>query len=67
MGLSSIINEGWSRQCPWIMDLGSGERGAPDELDGLSDKQGDLTSVLRQTRVTNFVLIDPPLALPSPF
>jgi hypothetical protein len=39
-------DEGLSRQCPWIMDLGSGERGALDEFDGLSDKQGDLTSIL---------------------
>jgi hypothetical protein len=27
------------------MDLGLGKRGAMDALDGLSDKQGDLTSI----------------------
>jgi hypothetical protein len=49
-----------------MMDLGSGERGALDELDSFSDKQGDLT-VVKQTRVTRSILMDPPPAPPSPF
>jgi hypothetical protein len=31
------------------MDLGLGDKGALDELNGLSDKQGDLIILLRQS------------------
>jgi hypothetical protein len=29
-----VIDEGWPWQCPWMVDLGSGERGALDEFKG---------------------------------
>jgi hypothetical protein len=46
-----INDEAWPWQCSWIMDIGSGERGALDKLDGLSDKQGDLTSIESRTTI----------------
>jgi hypothetical protein len=44
-----MLNEGRPWQCPWMMDLGLGEKGVFDEFEGYQTNKANITIILRQS------------------